>query len=416
MSAEPLAAFAAFRARLTGQPLPGTTAPANDRKPLAIKPASLRAGHEIPPREWVYGVELIRRYVSLIVAPGGVGKTAYSIASAIAIASGKPILKDHVHDPCNVLLCGLEDPMDETDRRIAAVMQSHKVSRDDLADRLFVVNGRERRLIIAALDADGISIAYPDKEALIAEIRENNIGVVKVDPWVNSHELEENSNPHINAAARAWAEIGDETGCAIELVHHTKKGAVAGDAEGARGASALIGAARVALTVTAMTEEEAGKLGIPTTERRRYIRVDDAKANLAPPAGKARWFQLVSVALGNGALDRRYPNGDNVQAIHPWEPPNVWEEVSVADLNAALDEIADGLPDGRRYAPSRRGRSNTRWCGNVLVRRLGITDDQAAAMLATWFKGGVLEESAYPDPITRKDAAGVSVNDARRPG
>ena len=49
-----------------------------------------------------------------------------------------------------------------------------------------------------------------------------------------------------------------------------------------------------------MSEDEAKQFGIPADERKRYMRLDKAKANIVR-AVKARWFKLVSIPLGRGA-------------------------------------------------------------------------------------------------------------------
>ncbi|EHL99353.1 hypothetical protein HMPREF9946_03115 [Acetobacteraceae bacterium AT-5844] len=383
-------------------------------KPLNIRPASLRDPRSIPPRRWLYGTVVVRGYVTVVVAPGGVGKTSWSMAVAASVAQGKGIIGDHVHTQANVLVCNLEDPEDEFDRRLAACMIHHNLDNEDIGGRLFVLNGRERRLVMASLDIDGMTIVYPDKDAMMAKIRAENIGLVVVDPFVNSHELEENSNPHINAAARTWAEIADATGCGIILVHHTRKNATAGDIDSARGASALIGASRVALTITAMAPEEAAEFGIPEKDRRLHIRVDDGKANLSPPADKARWMRLVSINLGNGTPE--YPKGDNVQAIEQWEPPSVWKSLSNEDCNAALDAIQDGPTPGSKYTSSRAGRgAQTRWAGRVLMNMFDLNDAQATKVIATWLRTGLIEEVDYFDQDQRKDRKGLAVNNAKRP-
>ncbi len=65
---------------------------------------------------------------------------------------------------------------------------------------------------------DGYTLQFPDKDALVAAARSASIGLIVVDPFVKSHLLEENSNPDMDAAATAWAEVGDATGAAILLV------------------------------------------------------------------------------------------------------------------------------------------------------------------------------------------------------
>jgi len=393
---------------------PGLHVAVDNSKPLTVRLASLRQGPAIPPRQWLYGTALVRRYITTLVAPGGVGKTAWATAVCCSVASGRNLIGDYVHAQANVLCASLEDPEDEFDRRVAAFMQRHRLDEEDLSGRVFTINGRDRRLVIAALDADGLTVCYPDKDALMQAIREHNIGLVIVDPFVNSHELEENSNPHVNAAARAWAEIAEATGCAVLLIHHTRKGALAGDMDSSRGAGALVAASRAGFTLTAMTPEEAKEYGISEADRRRHVRLDDGKANLAPPSDKARWFRLSSQKLGNGTND--YPNGDQVQAIEAWEPPSVWKDLTDADCNGVLDTIAEGLPNGQRYTARRTGASASRWAGRVLVDAFDLTEEQAAKMLGTWVRNGVLVEVEDYDQTQRKTRKGLAVVDAKRPG
>ena len=96
------------------------------------------------------------------------------------------------------------------------------------------------------------------------------------------------------------------------LVHHTKKyaSAMAGDADASRGGGALIGTARIISTLFVMTEDEAATMNIQPEDRTRYVRFDDAKANLSLITGQAKWFEKKSVQLGNA---RGLLPGDEVE-------------------------------------------------------------------------------------------------------
>ena len=66
----------------------------SDHSPLiTATPFVLRNEKDIPPREWLYGHHLIRGFVSLTIAPGGVGKTALLVLDSIAMASGLELVK-----------------------------------------------------------------------------------------------------------------------------------------------------------------------------------------------------------------------------------------------------------------------------------------------------------------------------------
>jgi hypothetical protein len=72
------------------------------------------------------------------LAPGGTGKSAYAMAVAISLATHKEFLGDHIFAPVNVAVINLDDPMDELERRVAAIMIAHKIGRDELDGRLFL--------------------------------------------------------------------------------------------------------------------------------------------------------------------------------------------------------------------------------------------------------------------------------------
>lgn len=393
-------------ARLTGDAGPGPQ--------LLARPAPLPVPEAIPPREWLLGTRLIRRFVSLLVAPGGVGKSALALASATSLATGRNLLDEHVHHSVPAWFMNLEDPADELHRRLAALMRLHGIADHELQGRLFLHHGRDRRLHLAEATAFG-TLTFPDQDAVLAQARVHGIGLIVVDPFVKSHAVDENSNAQMDAAATAWSEVAEQAGAAIMLVHHTRKSGPGGPetgAEAARGAKSLTDAARSASVLSPMSATEAEQLGVAALDRWRYIRLDDAKANLAPLA-VARWFRMVTVTLGNATS--AYPHGDQVAAIEPWRPSSHWAAHTPAELNRVLDLLAAGPAPGCKYAPNRRGRAQSRWAGDVLVHQLGSTEAQAAMMVEAWLKTGLLVSASYRDAEQRRVRVGVVVDDRHRP-
>ncbi len=382
--------------------------------PLTAAAAAMPEPSSIPPREWLYGTRLIRRFVSVLAAPGGVGKSALGLGMALAVATGRGFLGEHVHHSAAAWVLNLEDPLEETERRLAALMLLHKIPRERVAGRLFLHSGRDRRISMAAMEGDG-GIVHPDRDALIAACRAHGIGLLVVDPFVKSHRLDENSNAQIDAAATAWAEVAEATGAAILLVHHTRKsvGGAAQDIESTRGAKSLTDAARSVFLLAPMSVEEAALLAVPAAERWRHVRVDDGKSNMAPRPHGALWFRLETVPLGNGTA--QYPAGDQVAAIAVWKPPSPWRGISAADCNAALDLIAAGPGEGVAFSAHRTGRGEARWAGRVLVESFGFPEGDAARVIAAWLKSGLLREAPYHDAQQRKTRMGVQVDDTKRP-
>jgi hypothetical protein len=396
----------------------------NEPAPLRPVLAALPDPATIDPREWLLGNVAVRQYISVMVAPGGVGKTSYAIAACLSVITGRPILGEHVFVQTKAWLFNLEDPLVEIHRRVAAAQKHWGIARQELYGSLFLHSGRDRKIRIATYvsphDQQQSRISFPDKDAIIEGAKADQIGLIVVDPFIRSHELDENSNPDMDAAATAWAEVAAEANCAVLLVHHTRKssaGNSAGDIEASRGAKSLTDAGRVGLVMAKMTNEEADLFGVPREERQLYVRLDDGKANMAPPADKARWFRLASVALGNGQVNPLYPKGDNVQAIETWAPPSIWRQLSDADCNAVLDVIQAGLPGGHQFTSARTGKGpDTRWAGRLLVEMFALNETQAATVIATWLESGLLVKGKYLDPQHRKNVVGLTVNDARRPG
>ena len=118
--------------------------------------------------------------------------------------------------------------------------------------------------------------------------------------------------------------------------------------------------------------------------------------------------------LGNGTTD--YPNGDEVQTVEPWTPPDVWAKVSTALANEIFDLIEAGNAKGQRYsAAAQAGTDRAAW-RVVKVKATDLTEKQCRRLIDTWLTKGLLETRPYDDPIRRKQENGLFVNDAKRPG
>jgi len=159
-----------------------------------------------------------------------------------------------------------------------------------------------------------------------------------VDPFVASHRVVENDNPAIKAVASAWAEIADVTGCAIELVHHARKtGGAQITVDDGRGGSALLAKVRSAQVLNGMTEDEGARAGVEN--RRSFLRVQNGKANLTPPAaGQADWCRLISIELGNG---------DSVGVVTRWTWPDPFDDVTATDLCAPCNAPSPPATGGK---------------------------------------------------------------------
>jgi hypothetical protein len=353
--------------------------------PIKATPFEWRPEAEIPPRLWLYGKHLLRRFVSVDVAAGGTGKSSVKIGEALAMASGRDLYGIPVHDgPLNVWLYNLEDPAEESERRIHATANWVKIAPGEVAGGFYVDSGRDQRCVIATETEYGARIAQPVYNQIKAQLLERKIDVLTIDPFVSSHEVSENDNRAVDAVVKAWGRLADECNCSINLVHHVRKGnGMEANADSARGAKALVDAARSVNVFNHMTADEAALAGVPEDQRGFYFKVQTDKANLAPP-DKASWYRMNNVSLDNG---------DQVGVACPWKWPELFEGVSTRHLIAAQKVIAEGE---WRLDPR-----SAQWAGIAVAQVLDLDLEKwrkrVAKILSDWVKNGAFEVVEKPD-------------------
>jgi hypothetical protein len=366
----------------------------------------------IPPREWLLGRIVCRGYLTVLAAAGGSGKTTLLLAWALSLAAGRSLLNEYVYCRSRVLIVTLEDDLNECRRRLRAARRHHGVS--GVGGWLYVLPLAGKDVALARAAAAGLLEETDVAARLLALIRKLRVDVVIFDPLVKLGAGDENDNRAADFLARVLVRLAAEAKVAVVAAHHFRKGSAApGDIAAARGASAIIDAARLTFTLTRMSEAEADELDVPAEERPHLVRLDDGKVNLAPPAQATRWYRLVSIELGNGT--DAYPNGDSVQAIERWAPPDFWRELSASLLNRVLDQIDAGLPDGERYSGAPQAKVRGAWRA-VMEHAPWLSDKQARKVVATWLRSGVLYERDYQSTVERREFRGLYVNPAKRPG
>ena len=358
-----------------------------------------------PPRGWLLGTSFCRGFASSLLGDGGVGKTALRYAQALSLATGRALTSEHVFQRCRVLIVSLEDGPDELRRRVRAAYLHHKIGRRDVKGWLYLAALGRAAGKLMTLDAHNRPVLGALAAKLARTIPARKIDLVILDPFIKSHGIAENDNSGIDEVAQILTNMADTFNIAVDVPHHMAKGpADPGNANRGRGASSLKDALRLVRTATVMTTEEAKSFGLSELERRRLIRIDDAKLNIAPMA-EAKWFRLVGVDIDNAT--ELYPNGDNVQTVEVWKPPGLFADMSVPTLNAILDEIDAGLPDGNRYsnAPNTdrpAWRVIERHCPRQR-RRSGPRDHQDVDQFRTADREGLRQSQ---DPETRKGPVG----------
>jgi len=162
-----------------------------------------------------------------------------------------------------------------------------------------------------------------------------------------------------------------------------------------------------------MATEEAQALGLSEADRRRLIRLDSAKMNVAPAAIDAKWFKLIGVAIGNG--NAQYPAGDNVQTVEAWHPPATFAGLSNTLINEILTLIDAGRPDRTLYSDAPNAKVGAAW--RVIAENCPGGKSEAACrkIIRLWVDSGLLKHENYESAKTRKTAVGLRVDNSKRP-
>ena len=402
------------------RPLPGalimSTRPDDDEAPATVfrpTPFRWRDPKTFPRRQFVYGTHYIRKYLSVTAAQTKVGKSSLDLVEAVAMASGQNLLGVEPSGPLRVWYWNGEDPLEEIERRVMATCLHYEIGRSEI-DRgnLFLDSGRDMEIIIATQTRTGTAIATPVEHALINALRAGRFDVLILDPAVSTHRVSENDNGAIDAVAKTFGRIAEETDVAVEMASHTRKlGGAAATIDDTRGASSLISAARDVRVLNRMSKEEAANAGIEEDKARRYFR-SDAEGNLQP-AAKAVWFAFASVGLGNGSGGPA-DDQDYIGVPTAWKLPSAFEGVTVSDLRKVQAHVAES---GKKWRQNSQAKD---WIGIAVAHVLKLDATNKAhrskinALLKAWIKNGMFVEVEGEDDNRIKRAfveVGAPAND-----
>ena len=210
------------------------------------------------------------------------------------------------------------------------------------------------------------------------------------------HDAEENDNTALRAVMAKFRNLAIQHNLAVVLVHHARKGSgsSAGDPDNLRGASSIVGAARIVLTVLTMDEEQAAKLGIGAKDRALFPA--STAPNPTTPHCRCR------VVRAGGIRSRQRREGSRRRAVA------AAERIRRPDRRHAQSGAGPdrSRPDaGHPYAPTKRGGSS-RWCGQVLLDMTEMEEPRARQIIAQWLESGLLHKTAFDHPRASAKRAG----------
>ena len=360
----------------------------------------------LPRREWVYGYDYIKKYISVTASAGGIGKTSAIIVEALAIATGKDLLGVQVKQQTNTWIINLEDPISEMQMRTLAAMQHYGITPDDVTGKLFMDGEDTMQITLAAEGRDGLIQNDELLAFMIRKIKANNIGVVILDPFVSAHLVNENNNGSVQAVVAMLRKLARDTNSSVQLVHHIRKGN--GDdatVDSVRGAGSLISAARAARVINRITPEDAQALGVDEQESLGIFRIDDGKANLAPPSDKATYRRMVSVEIANG---------ERLGVATEFKLPDLFDGITTKDLYKVQRTVAKAEENDQAYRSDVRAKN---WIGQAVAEQLDLDIDKpgdkarAKAVAKQWINTGSLKIADIPSKRHGRDVPCVVVGE-----
>lgn len=230
----------------------------------------------------------VRGTVGALISPGGVGKSYWSMALALAIAGGEQAdLTGLSPAKGKVLMLTAEDPTQVLALRLQAMCEAlglRASQRAQVFEQLKLYNLFEE----GPLDVlDGAAHKRLIEAAAGARL-------VILDTLSRFHCRDENDAKEMKVVMAALEAIAHKSGAAVLYLHHASKAAVlngiASTAQASRGSSVLTDNARWAAFLASMAESEARRHGIPAEEAPSYVRWNISKQNYGA-AAPDRWYR-----------------------------------------------------------------------------------------------------------------------------
>jgi hypothetical protein len=397
-----------------GAPPVGEPAEPEDPNAAQVEQYRLVSERSIPRRPWLVAGFLLRRHLSVLYASSGTGKSIISLTIAVHLAIGRDFGRFKIPRPAKVAFLSVEEDKDEIDRRLAAICATYGVSQEALEGRLHKISLTAPQLLAWVKDPKSQRIEPTAKFTQMARLlADQGIEAVILDPFAELWEGEENNNMQVRTVASLLRDdLARELNMGVLLIHHVRKGTPEpGDVDAGRGAGSLNAAARIAFTMTKMTEAQASMLGIDGKHKGK-IRLDRGKSSYGSDIDDTHWHAWHTVTLDNADPELGEP-ADQVGILKPWAPPGLFAGITFEAIDKLLDQIKTGPGDGERYTKSER--AIERYVIPLAAETLGTSPQRAKEILKVWLRSKLLTEIDYISPSQRKTRKGLFVDESKRP-
>jgi hypothetical protein len=193
--------------------------------PYRTLPAA-RVAETTAPVRWLLDGLFLAGGAGILGGAPKTGKSFFALELAVAVASGTPGAGHWaVTSPGPVLLLAAEDPLAVVVQRLAALAAARARALATLPVDLIVEPG----------------VRLPDGlPRLAATVAQRRPVLLILDPLIRVHRADENSAPEMAAILDGLRTLARDSGCAVLLVHHTRKAPALGSlGHGLRGSSDL---------------------------------------------------------------------------------------------------------------------------------------------------------------------------------
>lgn len=262
----------------------------------------------IPPRPWMMDRVLMLHETTLLLAPGSAGKSSVALAVVAHMAVGKDFGKYKCHVKCRSVVYNGEDDRAEQSRRLYAVCQSYNLDYNEVRRNVVLLSSQDIDLRIVSAHGRVPVVNDAVVNQLIEFASDPEVGVVVYDPLVDIHDVDEGDNPHMNFVMRTLQHIARAANVCSLVLHHTTKAGSSrqedrvGNMDISRGASGIVYKSRISFTLMNASQQDCEEYGLQDAERNTWVRLDDAKMNLALASDEATWFRKEGCRIPSGDI------------------------------------------------------------------------------------------------------------------
>lgn len=324
---------------------------------------TLLAPGTIPLTNWLIHPLLIQGEVTLLVGPGGVGKSAWLIALGCHASAGKGFGQHIIPKPFDVLLYNPEDSRAIISGRAEVTCTAYSIDHQLVTEHFKVLSQNNK--ILALVQSDGRKMTVPDETVrFLSEFKNKHPDcmLMMFDPLRKMlRGINENDNAQMSEAMGHVNAIAYSLGVAVVLPHHTPKNVLArkdldpDSPDLSVGAGSAVSSSRIVVNIlpqtpsdlavqgrnddyfsTRITKNSYGPTGMLTWWTRRVLRASNGQGYVTPVT--------VNIKDAMHAINQSYVNtiGDHMIA----------NQLNALSVVAAALAIADSMPYSERSPKS----------------------------------------------------------------